>query len=126
MDRRNAGADHFAHGARDHQLRSEAGVRVHQQGKRDGTGDPAGIFQDVVQRGNAKIRQTEGDVRDAGTREVQRAEPGAFRHESDQRVGRAGDLQRRFLGGRAAETITGAGTVHGRDGMPTFVSTSAA
>ena len=126
VDRRDSGPDHLPHRARDHQLRAEAGVHVHEQGKGHRAGDAAGIFQHVVQGGDAEVRQPEGEIRDTGAREVQRLEAGAFGHECDQCVRRADDLQRRFLGERAAETFTGTVVFHGSDGMPTLVSTSAA
>jgi hypothetical protein len=65
---RGAGALELPDRSRDVESAAEARVGVDEQRQRGRPGDAARVLDDVVERRHAEIGQTEGCVRDAGSR----------------------------------------------------------
>ena len=87
-------AGHLADGARDAERPAEAGVGVDEQRRIRRPRDPPGVFQHVVERRDAQVRQREARVGDARPGEVDRAEPRLLGESRAVRVDRPDDLQR--------------------------------
>ena len=99
--------------ARDVERRAPAGVGVDQQRQVGRRGDAPDVLADVVEAGDAEVRQPERGVGDAGARQVDGAEAGPLRQQRRVGVDGADDLQR-VLGGQG-RTQPRAGGDGGRD-----------
>ena len=110
-----AGADQVRNGAGDVEGRAPAGVGVHQQRQVAGRGDAPDVLADVVQAGDAEVRQAERRVRDAGAGKVQGAEAGPLGEQRAEGVDGADDLQRSLVGEGGPEPGASGGRCgHGR------------
>src|SRR5690349_6639674 len=101
---RGAELDQRACGARDVECaRAEAGVDVDEERQVAYFGDAADVGEDVVEAGDAEIGHAERAGGDAAARQVDRAEPGALRHQRMVGADGADHLERLFLPYRVAE-----------------------
>ena len=98
-----ARADQVRNGARDVEGRAPAGVGIDQQRQVAGRGDAADVLADVVQAGDAEVRQAERGVRDARAGEVEGAEAGALGEQRAEGIDGADDLQRSLVGEGGSE-----------------------
>ena len=106
-----AGADHLLHGAGDVEGAAPAGVGVDEQRQLGDVGDAPHVLEDVVEAGQAQVRQSVGGGCHAASGEVERAIADTLGHDRVVGVDRPDDLQRVLLGDSVAQTRAGAGLV---------------
>ena len=117
------GCDQRSHRARDVERAPESRVGVDEQRQRGDAGDATYVRENVVQRRDPEIGQSEGARGDAAARQIDGLEADALRHPRGVGVDAADDLQRPLGGDRRAEARAG-GRAHahdhttGGDGLP--------
>jgi hypothetical protein len=100
----NAGGSGLHHFANCSSRIIPAGVGVHEQRQSDSLCDPADIYENVLQRRQADIRDSVRSIRDACAREINSFEPALLRQDCGISIDCPGNLERGFGGEHRAKT----------------------